>query len=276
MKSPFQYTRALALVAVAVTAAACGDFLSDPQMQPDDPSLNTGGTDVSASVDLCKVGPVGVTFNFTITPSTDLGIFPWGKSVSLTPEGDLTRACKTIWRGASVDDPTIDLTITEQLDPGVELYLIAVQTADGTTFYENPTDPSITVSADWNTGALVQFKNRVTELGDGCTPGYWRQPHHYDNWTAPYTPSTMFVDAFGVPAFPGLTLSEVVVLKGGDLNALGRHAVGALLNAASPDVGYALTVTEVINAFTAAFISGDYEATKDMFEGFNEAGCPLD
>ena len=50
--------------------------------------------------------------------------------------------------------------------------------------------------------------------GEGCTPGYWKQPHHFFAWTAPYTPDTLFCDVFfgDFPgdecAFPGLTLLE--------------------------------------------------------------------
>ena len=114
--------------------------------------------------------------------------------------------------------------------------------------------------------------------GEGCTPGYWRQRHHFDSYPAPYAPDTLFVDAFGVDAFPGLTLSQAVKLKGGGLNALGRHAAAALLNAASDDVSYDRTTDQVIASFEAAYDSGDlrvYEYLKNMFETFNEQGCPL-
>jgi hypothetical protein len=36
------------------------------------------------------------------------------------------------------------------------------------------------------------------------------------------------------------------------------------------------TPAEVIEAFQAAFDSGDYETTKNMFKDANEAGCPMD
>lgn len=55
--------------------------------------------------------------------------------------------------------------------------------------------------------------------------------------------------------------------------------MGALLNAAHPDVNYPLTVSQVISRFQNAFDTGGaaIEAQKDEFEGFN-AGlpCPLD
>jgi uncharacterized repeat protein (TIGR01451 family) len=110
--------------------------------------------------------------------------------------------------------------------------------------------------------------------GQGCTPGYWKQGHHFDSWTSPYTPKTLFSDVFE-DAFPGKTLLEVLGQGGGHLIALGRHTVAALLNAASPDVSYDLAVQEVIDMFNAKFPGGDYEELKDWFEDFNEQGCPL-
>jgi hypothetical protein len=76
-------------------------------------------------------------------------------------------------------------------------------------------------------------------------------------------------------AFPGKTLLDVLENGGGGLNALGRHTVAALLNAASSGVDYDLTSAQVISLFNAAYPGGDYEALKNRFAGFNEQGCPL-
>lgn len=112
--------------------------------------------------------------------------------------------------------------------------------------------------------------------GDGCTPGYWKQRHHFDSWTLPYEPGMDFSDVFE-DAFPGMTLLEVLKQGGGGLIALGRHTVAALLNAASPDVSYDMNVSEVIDAFNDVYPGSkdDYEDLKDTFEQFNEQGCPL-
>ncbi len=112
--------------------------------------------------------------------------------------------------------------------------------------------------------------------GQGCTPGYWRQKQHYGSWTSPYDPGDLFSEYFE-DAFPGLTLRDVVGLGGGHLNALGRHAVAALLSAANPDVDYPFTETEVISLFNAVFPGSntEYEALKDQFAAANESGCPL-
>ena len=111
--------------------------------------------------------------------------------------------------------------------------------------------------------------------GQGCTPGFWKQTQHFDSWTAPLTPDTLFSDVFE-DAFPGKTLLDVLEQGGGGLRALGRHTVAALLNAASPGVSYDLSVNDIIEGFNDVFPGGDYEDLKDLFEGFNEQGCPLD
>jgi hypothetical protein len=73
----------------------------------------------------------------------------------------------------------------------------------------------------------------------------------------------------------GVTLLEALGLNGGGLDALMRHAVAALLSAASPDVAYPLTTAQVIAAYNAAYASGDYETQKNIFDRYNNLGCPL-
>lgn len=112
--------------------------------------------------------------------------------------------------------------------------------------------------------------------GEGCTPGFWKQAQHFDAWTDPYDPGDLFSDHFE-NAFPGKTLLQVLQQGGGGLNALGRHTVSALLNAASPGVDFAFTRAQVINGFNAVFpgTAAAYEALKNEFEAENERGCGL-
>ena len=119
------------------------------------------------------------------------------------------------------------------------------------------------------------------DLG-GCTPGYWKQLHHFDSWPLSYGPDDLFEDVFGpnvdVLGEASPTLAEALRLKRGGLNALIRHSTAALLNAASGGVvsDQAFdTPAEVIAAFQAAFASGDFETTKGLLEDSNENGCPL-
>lgn len=130
---------------------------------------------------------------------------------------------------------------------------------------------------------------------EGCTPGYWKQYHHFDSWEY-YMPIDKFSDVFDrvikiklkkvkikgkkkkrkIVYKEDPTLKQALEAKGGKINALARHAVAALLNAASPDVDYEYSEFEVIQMFKDAYDSGDYEPTKDMFEMANESFCPLD
>lgn len=68
---------------------------------------------------------------------------------------------------------------------------------------------------------------------------------------------------------------EALKQGGGGINALGRHAVAALLNAASPDVSYDRTTMQVKMIFNNALADGNVEEVKNILEGFNEQGCPL-
>jgi hypothetical protein len=112
--------------------------------------------------------------------------------------------------------------------------------------------------------------------GEGCTPGYWKQEQHFDSWRNPYDPSDSF-NTYFENAFPEMTLLEVLKQGGGGLNALGRHTVAALLNAASGNVDYAFSPATVIESFDAVYpgTKGDYETLKNQFAGENERRCPL-
>ena len=123
-------------------------------------------------------------------------------------------------------------------------------------------------------GAAVAHKGKGTQ---GCTPGYWKQTQHFDSWPSAYSPGDDFDTVFGVDLFsPDRTLLQALKAGGGGADALGRHAVAALLNA-SPDVpvDYWFGVNGVIATVQAAVSSGDYEGAKDIFAYYNEKGCPL-
>lgn len=143
---------------------------------------------------------------------------------------------------------------------------IAVYNADGS--------PLIILSGKWTIKCEPEKPTPPPSGGEGCTPGYWRQSQHFDSWAAPYTPGTDFSAVFE-DAFPGMSLGEVVRLGGGGLNALGRHTVAALLNAASSGVDYPLSTAQVISQFNAVYPGGNYEGLKNTFEGYNESYCPL-
>ena len=112
----------------------------------------------------------------------------------------------------------------------------------------------------------------------GCTPGYWKQTHHYHSWVG-YSSTDSFNNTFGKLAFnPDINLGAALHLDGdgNGLDALAKHATAALLNAAHGSVNYPYTTGEVIEKFQEAFDSKQYEATKSLFNAANNAGCPLD
>lgn len=110
--------------------------------------------------------------------------------------------------------------------------------------------------------------------GEGCTPGYWKQAHHFDSWTG-NSPTDDYETVFGVDASFDKDLLGALKQGGGGEKALGRHAVAALLNTASGGVSYDYSTAEVIALVQDAYASGDFEGAKSLLEAANESGCPL-
>lgn len=110
---------------------------------------------------------------------------------------------------------------------------------------------------------------------EGCTRGYWRQEQHFDSWVE-YEPGDSFEDVFGVSGYD-VTLIEALEADGGgnSVEQLGAQAVAALLNSVHPDVDYKYSEAQVIQMVQAAFASGNYEPTKNLFDSANNEGCPL-
>lgn len=204
-----------------------------------------------------------------------------------TPHTDVLAAdeCRVVgWFDLMVEHPA-DILIREYEMPGIEIVKIEVQhmsrhinppnwVTEANTLYG--TDRFTWLDAHNDDGFLVIFWNARLVGGQGCTPGYWKQPQHFDSWPAPYAPDMQFSAVFE-DAFPGMTLLDVLGLNGGGLDALGRHTVAALLSAANQAVAYDLSVLTVINGFNAAYpgTKTAYNTQKDVFEGYNEQYCPL-
>jgi hypothetical protein len=108
---------------------------------------------------------------------------------------------------------------------------------------------------------------------EGCSPGFWKK--HLKAWSG-YSPTQTLGDVFtGLePAVASRKLLDALKKGGGGLNALMRHAVGALLNAASVD--YPLTTGQIIDMVNAAIASHDkdtIESLKDTLDEFNNLGA---
>jgi hypothetical protein len=235
----------------------------------------------SGFFELCKdyVGTVGpaVTFNITVDDNTD-GDIDSSFSVQLA-----NGQCQEIWQDSVIGSDLV--TVTEVVPAGFTASFVKTTVlGNGTTTIVDPPVSSNTTSgsvATGDRGFLVVFRNTGTPPpppgNEGCTPGYWKQDQHFDSWPAPYTPNTLFSSVFE-NAFPGMTLLQVLQQGGGGLNALGRHTVAALLNAASTGVEYPLTTAQVISGFNAVFPVTSDSAVETLhlrWAGFNEAGCPL-
>jgi hypothetical protein len=221
-------------------------------------------------------------FTFTAASSArDARLTMFFASVAGTASGgDLRPSVVRIWVGGespieivneldSVDGEEWDtLDVEFEVPSGVTQVEIQAFSEDLNLTLDDP------ASFKWLAAAL-SVPNEV-QGGYGCTPGYWKQEHHFTDWTAPIVPEDLFAEYFD-DAFPGLSLVEVLEGKGGGLTALGRHTVAALLNAANPEVGYDLSQQQVVDAFNDVFpgMKDDYENLKDYFEGLNEQGCPL-
>lgn len=104
-----------------------------------------------------------------------------------------------------------------------------------------------------------------------CSPGYWKQEHHFDSWVD-YGPNQQYSSIFE-NAFPGKTLTQVLSQGGGGLNALGRATVAALLNSSA--INSKFSPTEVINMFNAVYPGNNasYDALANQYT--IAENCPL-
>jgi hypothetical protein len=103
----------------------------------------------------------------------------------------------------------------------------------------------------------------------GRSPGYWKQPQRFNQWPAPYLPvdkgpvkATTFDFVFG-SGYPGMTLLSVVEKGGNSMgrDALARHIVAALLNAAAGLTPGVLNVQQVKAVWSEFIVKGYYVPT---------------
>ena len=125
---------------------------------------------------------------------------------------------------------------------------------------------------------------------EGCTPGFWKNhtPDDKKNfWSGtPYEPTDDFDTVFGRDVFnPNRTLLVALTTGGGGWDALGRHAVAALLNATHPDTNNFIYSEGVVKQKVqyaydnpTLVIDGKsiVEITKDEFVVANESSCMED
>lgn len=281
---------ALALTALfALSTAACspaGDDQSVSLLAPasetflvgernDDYSVRLGIVNVCAFREGTSENPFSTTFAATASGGTVLaGNFTLSAPVACIEVWNATDATST-----SVATSLLSTATGWQLD---RIVSSVDNLVDYRTYNTHYGVSSASVNVSDAVGGAIWFKFVPRDVppppgGQGCTPGYWKQSQHFGSWTSPYAPTTAFSSVF-TGAFPGKTLLQVLGLNGGGMNALGRHAVAALLNAASADVAYDLAAAQVISSFNSAYASGNagtIEQQKDLFDMLNNLGCPL-
>ena len=158
-----------------------------------------------------------------------------------------------------------------------------------------PTDPALLVNCvTVESDPLGPLTNPVSDRDcaeveivgeEGCTPGFWK--NHPACWEC-FSPDDLVSDVFTIPAalsdLADDTLMDALNYKGGKgvegaARNLLRQAVAALLNACDPDVGYPMSVGGVIDAVDDALATldrGEILGLKDMFDMYNNLGCPID
>lgn len=267
------------LLLAGVVGAGCES--TNSPTGPLDPNLAVGDLVVDESTTrpgvsiVCVFQPYPADYGYSTFRATATG------GDLIEGDFDVYWPCLEIWN-ATTDEP-VELEVSLLSNPGnLELERIVTVAGDApdVVFYENG-ETSATLDLDGQRGGNFWFKFKFADApppsgGEGCTPGYWRQPHHFDSWTG-YAPTDLFSSVFA-NAFPGQTLHDVVQAKGGGLNALGRMTVAALLNATSPGVSFDYTAQEVIDLFNAAYASGNknvIENQKNVFDFLNNQGCGL-
>lgn len=233
--------------------------------------------DVTAAIATPDCGANGIQLRFTGQYMQN-GPFSVAYVINFncTDGGPAIASINQTANGTVVNNPpdslagTFDITVTQAAP-------LAGRTCDisGTaTLFQDGVQYNTVALTDGAGATSIPVDCEPEEIA-GCTPGYWKQTQHFDSWVG-YLPEGSFEDVFGrdVPGTPSLL--DALKGRGGGLVALMRHATAALLNASNPEVSYPYGTSEVVKLFQKAFDSGEYEATKDLFAGLNETGCPLD
>jgi hypothetical protein len=147
-------------------------------------------------------------------------------------------------------------------------------------------------TCDPATGDCHNVLNGSCNVGQGCTPGFWKANADKKGANAwPVSPNTLLSSVFTIPAclsgcpenYNTITLRQALSLQGGKTlcqkaEILLRAATSAYLNSLSTCVQYPIStgtlVTEV-NAALASCDSGDIITEATRLDGFNNLSCPL-
>ncbi|MDH5764990.1 MAG: hypothetical protein OEZ38_03150 [Gammaproteobacteria bacterium] len=151
------------------------------------------------------------------------------------------------------------------------------------TVATSPVFPGEAVPLSDTDNAWIRCESTIIDGGEGCTPGYWKQPHHFDSWPTVVTPETSYSTVFGrtitVRTGDGLitdpTLLQALSALGGKVNTAARHSTAAYLNSMTSDVSYDLSAEQIIDNLQQSVDSNDFGTLIEALVNFNEQGCPL-
>jgi hypothetical protein len=292
--------RVVTAAAVAAFAVACSD--ADPagpggtpgNLQLSEiPADPTGDNTLTNELfEVCKFYTEGTGPDLVVQVAVDIGndgSIDDTRNVTLKGTGVVGEACQEVWlHGGSSKDK---VTVTEVTDLSATYTTTVARTyvLDGGPV-QGP-DTNMDGLVDGDSGVLLVLTNTlIPQGGEGCTPGYWKNhagPDSFSNggkkkpssWEV-YDPNDFFDATFGVVSSFGntSTLIQALIRGGGGENALGRHAVAALLNSVHSGVSYDLSPAGVIGVVVDAYTPGglyDFESAKNYLAGLNEQGCPL-
>jgi hypothetical protein len=147
------------------------------------------------------------------------------------------------------------------------------------------TDGTTTITTTTTTTSTTTTTTPPPPGQEGCTPGFWKQPQHFDSWPSGVTPDMLVGDVFSAATgdFADATLLEALSFQGGPgvdgaTEILLRAAVAAYLNSFAVD--YPLTTAEVVSQVNAALASGSRSTMLTLASTLDAnnngiAGCPL-
>lgn len=184
-------------------------------------------------------------------------------SIEVTVDGALTLFSDLLDNSDGADWDTLPLTV--DIPANASTVTVQLFSRD-----DSGINPNKEASLAW-IGSILSIPEPETGNYQGLTPGFWKQPHHLMYWVD-YSPTDDYETVFGVNASFTLTLLETLWQGGGKEKALGRHAVAAILNASHPDINYYYSVAEIIAIVQDAYVTGKFNAAKDLLEKQNQLG----
>jgi hypothetical protein len=219
-------------------------------------------------------------------------------TVNWSGNGTVNGYCETMW---DVNDPDLQEQPPYSLDPGKQLWQFNLSRADNPaylnySFEGGPSDSDVEshvnnnkqakwfIEANYSThpGAKLNsasayegqsnsvltishcwYNPPVEELGQWCSPGYWRQEHHYGNWPANITKDTKYVSTVGPES---------------DLTYKVNKSIKETLPEGDPTIWQVLQYPQVYGAYAFNMV-GDFLSTAHSGVTFSgdrvEDSCPL-